>query len=84
MVERYNALTKSRERAFHDHSSPIFPDGTVLSFSGGDVKLMADEWLTTDEVVAIFLAFNDRSVPPDFVHWRDTPVLETDFGKRSL
>lgn len=78
MVERFDASTRTRERAFHDHSSPVSPDGTVLAFGGGEVKLMADEWLTADEVVAIFLAFNGHRASPNFVHWRSTPVLETD------
>ncbi|MCY1222433.1 hypothetical protein D9M68_831150 [compost metagenome] len=70
MVERFDASSSARVRAFHDKSSPIFPDGTVLSFGAGELRLMADEWFQASAVVEIFLCFKHCREYPDNVHWR--------------
>lgn len=73
MVERFNAATGKRERAFHDKPNPTFPGGTLLVFGAGKLTLMSDEWFVADAVVEIFLRFNEIREYPDTVHWRPAP-----------
>jgi hypothetical protein len=55
MVERFDVSTSMRLRAFHDKLSPVFPDGTVLTFGAGELRLKSDEWFHASAVVEIFL-----------------------------
>lgn len=73
MVERFDAATGKRERAFHDKPSPIYPDGTLLVFGAGELSLKSDEWFVADAVVEIFLCFKEARPYPDAVHWRAAP-----------
>lgn len=76
MIERYTAATGARERAFHDRPNAVFPGGTILAFSGGELRFQSDEWFHADAVVAIFVAFNQRQPVHESVHWRPAPALE--------
>lgn len=73
MVETFDASTTTRLRAFHDKPSPVFPDGTVLAFGGGELRLRSDEWFHASAVVEIFLCFRHGRRYPDTVHWRPAP-----------
>ncbi|QOF76338.1 hypothetical protein [Variovorax sp. 38R] len=70
MVERFDALSSTMVRAFHDKPSPIFPDGTMLAFGAGELRLMSDKWFQANAVVAIFLCFKHCRKYPVNVHWR--------------
>ena len=73
MVESFDAATSTRLRAFHDKPSPVFPDGTVLAFGGGELCLKSDEWFHASAVVEIFKCFKHGHRYPDTVHWRQAP-----------
>jgi hypothetical protein len=73
MVERFDVLTSTRLRAFHDKPSPVFPDGTVLAFGAGELRLKSDEWFQASAVVEIFLCFRHGRSYPGTVHWRAAP-----------
>lgn len=75
MVERYDAIYNKRQRAFHDKPSPVYPDGTVLSFRAGNIKMRSDEWFMFDQVTEIFVAFMKGEEFPVYVKWRDCPVF---------
>lgn len=75
MVESFDSATSTRLRAFHDKPSPVFPDGTVLAFGGGELRLKSDEWFHASAVVEIFQCFKHGRRYPDTVHWRS--VLES-------
>ncbi|BEP56623.1 hypothetical protein GmRootV118_38670 [Variovorax sp. V118] len=70
MVERFEAATGKRWRAFHDKPSPVFPDGTLLVFGAGEVALKSDEWFVADAVLEIFLCFKAARPYPATVSWR--------------
>ncbi|RTD87551.1 hypothetical protein EJO68_24640 [Variovorax atrisoli] len=73
MVEKYEVSGDNRMRAFHDKPSPVFPDGTVLVFGGGELKMKADEWFLSDMVVELFLCFFHKREYPENVGWRKAP-----------
>jgi hypothetical protein len=73
MVEKYEISDDNRMRAFHDKPSPVFPDGTVLVFGGGELKMKADEWFLSDIVVELFLCFFHKREYPENVGWRKAP-----------
>jgi hypothetical protein len=71
MLERRDAASGRHFRAYHDAPSKVFADGTVLAFGGGNIKLMADEWLTAPMVLEVFLAFLEGHELPPWTRWRD-------------
>ena len=71
MLEWRDAVNKRHYRAHLDAPSKVFPEGTILSFSGGEVKLRADEWLTAPMVEEAFLAFLKGEPLPASLQWRD-------------
>jgi len=73
MVERFDVSTSTRLRAFHDKPSPVFPDGTVLAFGAGELRLKSDEWFHASAALEIFLCFSHGRSYPDTVHWRPAP-----------
>ena len=73
LIESFDASTSTRSRAFRDKPSPVFPDGTVLSFGGGEMRLKSDEWFHASAVVEIFLCFKHERHYPETVHWRLAP-----------
>ena len=73
MVESFDVSTSTRLRAFQDKPSPVFPDGTVLSFGGGEMRLKSDEWFHASSVVEIFLCFKYGRRYPETVNWRPAP-----------
>ena len=76
MLERRDAAGGRHYRACRDVPSKVYPDGTILAFGGGDIRLMADEWFTAPMVLEVFLAFLGGLGLPASVKWRDiTDVL---------
>ena len=73
MVEHYDAITGRRERAHNPLPNPAFPDGTILSFGGGELRLQSDEWIMATKVVEIFLAFRHGTPLDDVAEWRTAP-----------
>jgi hypothetical protein len=73
MVERYDAASQKRLRAFHDKPSPVYPDGTILSFRAGKLQMRSDEWFMSTQVAGIFVAFLKGGEFPQYVSWRDAP-----------
>ena len=80
VVERKDAKTGLIFRAHGSRPHPLFQEGDVLAFSGGNVHLRADEWLTAAKALEVFLAFRDGQPPPADLGWRDISVALT--GKR--
>ena len=79
MLERRDGTSGRHYRAYLDTPSKVFPDGTVLAFGGGELRLMADEWLKASLVTEAFLAFLNGSALPDSIKWRDvTSTLRSD------
>lgn len=71
MLERRDMAAGRHYRGYHDIRSKVYPDGTILAFGGGEIKLLADEWFTAPIVVDAFLAFlNGQPLPPS-IKWRD-------------
>jgi hypothetical protein len=56
-------------------SSPVvsFADGTLLSFSAGNVSLQKDEWFTKPQIFELFSSFLSGNALPPFVSWRLAP-----------
>ncbi len=75
MLEWRDAVNRRHFRAHLDSPSKVFPDGTILTFSGGEVKLQADEWLTAPMVEAAFLAFLKGEPLPEAIGWRDISAM---------
>ena len=71
MLERRDSLAGRHYRGYQDRRSKVFPDGTVLVFSGGEIPLAADEWFTSEQVLMVFIAFLKNTELPDFAKWRD-------------
>jgi hypothetical protein len=60
----------SHFRACQDSPVVRFEDGTVLAFSGGELKLQRDEWFLIDQIVESFCAFAESKPLPEFLRWR--------------
>lgn len=71
LLERRDASSGRHFRAYHDAPSKVFPDGTLLVFSGGKMPLKADEWFSARVVVETFLAFLAGSPLPESIRWRE-------------
>jgi hypothetical protein len=52
-------------------SNPVtpFPNGTVMSFSGGNVELASNEWFLAAQVMEIFGSFLTERPFPSWLHW---------------
>lgn len=77
MIERRDAATGRHFRAHKDRNHPVFADGTILSFGGGEIPLKADEWFNITDVNDVFFAFASGTEFPAFVRWRDMTALLT-------
>ena len=76
LPERRAVAGPQHFRAYLEKPSTIHPDGTVLAFSGGEVKLRADEWISAPLVIEAFTAFLQGHELPQTIRWRDiTSVL---------
>lgn len=73
MVERFEASTGTRLRAFHGKPNPIYPDGTILAFGAGELRMKSDEWFMSDAVIELFLRFLRCEPYPEQIYWRSAP-----------
>lgn len=71
MLERRDSVNRHHYRAHLQIPNKVFPDGTILAFGGGEIKLRADEWLTAPMVEEAFLAFLKGEPMPPSICWRD-------------
>lgn len=46
-----------------------FEDGTILAFSGGELRLQQDEWFLIEQVVETFCCFAQSQSLPEFLRW---------------
>lgn len=75
MIERREASNGRHFRAFRDRQHPVFSDGTILSFGGGEIPLQSDEWFNITDVQDLFLTFLHGLEFPDGIKWRDMSAL---------
>ena len=75
LLEWRDAVNRRHYRAHLDAPSQVFPDGTILGFGGGEVKLQADEWLMAPMVVDAFLAFLKGGPLPAAIRRRDISAM---------
>ncbi|QBE62070.1 hypothetical protein EWM63_02960 [Pseudoduganella lutea] len=75
LLERRTAAGAQHFRAYLEKPSGIHPDGTTLAFSGGQVKLRADEWISAPLVIDAFTAFLQGHELPQTIRWRDITTL---------
>ena len=47
-----------------------FPDGTVLSFAGSEIRMAQEEWFVRDQVTEIFATFLANAETPTGIKWR--------------
>jgi hypothetical protein len=55
-------------------AEPVMPpefDGTVLYFSGNSITLGLKEWFRIEQVIDVFIAFNNRMPLPAYICWRE-------------
>ncbi len=83
VLELRDAEENRHYRAYHDSPSKVFPDGTVLAFSGGNVAMRADEWFTVRVGADAFVAFLERRPLPESVRWRDISEMFEGLPRRS-
>lgn len=77
MLERRDLGSGKIFRAWQEPPVVPFDDGTVLSFTGGEVRLNKGEWFRIDQVIEVFTAFNRDEPLPEYIRWRDvTDILE--------
>ncbi len=77
-LERRDAVNRRHCRAHLDAPGKVVPDGTLLVFSGGEIKLHADEWLMSSLVEDAFLAFMKDEPFPQAIHWRGMSAMFED------
>ena len=75
LLEKRAMASGQHFRAYLETPSGSHPDGTVLAFNGGEVKLQADEWIPTPLVIQAFTAFLQGRVPPQTIRWRNVTSL---------
>lgn len=75
LLELYRANTDERFRAYGNVKNKAFPDGTLLIFRGGQIPMMADEWMKIEEVIEAFNCFLENREFPSVIHWRPSPGL---------
>ena len=60
----------SHFRAYQETPVVRFEDGTVLAFSGSELKLQRDEWFLIHQATAAFFAFAQSRPLPEFIRWK--------------
>ena len=71
MLERRDVDAGRMFRAYVDKPGVTVPNGTILAFGAGQIRLMADEWLTATQVAEAFDAFLFGKRWPTLLNWRD-------------
>jgi hypothetical protein len=75
MVEKRDAAAQRQFRAFRRNPTVSFEDGTELVFGGGRIALRRDEWLNSNMVAEIFVAFLEDRPFPSEIDWRDMSAI---------
>ena len=75
MLERRDVASGHHLRGYKEEKSKVFPDGTSLTFGGGEIRLAADEWFTAQEVADVFSSFLRGGELPASVKWRDVTAM---------
>lgn len=73
MLERFDKRCNIRYRGFHAKPSPVFPDGTILAFGGGHLRMNSDEWFLISQVEEVFFCFRHSIEYPQDIFWRQAP-----------
>lgn len=71
VVERWEATTKKRFRAYQEIPVVPWKDGARLAFSAGCVPMKRDEWLRISQGAELFLSFYEQCDYPTCIGWRD-------------
>ena len=75
LLERRTAADAQHFRGYLETPSVVHPDGTILAFNGGQVKLQADEWLSALVVIEAFTSFMQGHAFPQTIQWRNITSL---------
>jgi len=75
LLEKRDAPRGQHFRAYLETPGGIHPDGTVLAFGGGEIKLQADEWISAPLVIQAFTAFLQGHALPQAIRWRNVTSL---------
>ena len=75
VVERWEAVTKKRYRAYQANPVVSLKDGVRLVFSAGAVPIQRDEWLRISQGAELFISFYQRRDYPAYIGWRDVTAL---------
>lgn len=75
LLEKRSVVDRKHFRAYLETPSGIHPDDTILAFSGGEVKLRADEWISVPLVTQAFTAFVHGNDLPQSFQWREITSL---------
>lgn len=70
LLEHYDAESGRRFRAYGAKKNPAFPDGTLLVFRAGQIPMMSDEWMSSEQVADVFCCFSEGKELPKNIHWR--------------
>ncbi|KAF0240808.1 MAG: hypothetical protein FD167_4099 [bacterium] len=84
LLERRN-INQKHYRAYQNPPivPPDFKDGTILSFSGGEIPLNRNEWFKIDQVIETFCAFNKKSQFPEYINWKEiTSIFSKTLGTK--
>lgn len=71
LIEKRDFLQGKHFRGYQFDKRLGCPDGTILTFGGGSVALLADEWFSSVQAVEIFVCFLKGERIPNYVLWRE-------------
>ncbi|WP_444933928.1 hypothetical protein [Microbulbifer sp. JTAC008] len=71
LLEKRGSSDGAQYRAYSNSPSVPFPDGSILSFSGGDIPLRNDEWFNIEKAIELFVAFASDADLPNDIFWRE-------------
>lgn len=73
MLEKYDSKSGRRFRAYGLNKNLAFPDGTLLVFRGGELKMKSDEWFRFEKIIDAFCCFLEKKPLPIDIFWRPAP-----------
>ena len=68
-VIEYRDSAGQHHRASQSEPVVPFPDGTIISFSGGSMPLGRHEWFSSKQVVKVFTCFLSGNPLPGWLTW---------------
>jgi hypothetical protein len=75
VVERWEAGTKKRFRAYQETPVVSWKDGVRLFFSAGCIPMKRDEWLCISQGAELFISFYQQHDYPAYIGWRDVTAF---------